>query len=93
MRKLLQLLRHQRLLIRRSEQEKIPPASIPVDENMKKYIWNEYLGMLKELRGKYPNDFKDTPLEPKMPSDIEEIMKLRNSLYKYSDPRYGDSYW
>ena len=57
------------------------------------HVWNEYLDMLKIYRQKYPDDFKDVPLEPKMPSSIDEVFKRRNELYKYMDPCYGDSYW
>ena len=86
-----------RLLLLRNqlsdEQEKDKPISIPIDDNLKKLVWNEYLESLKFWRAKYPDDFKDTPLEPTMPSDIEEIFKLRNSLYKYMNSSYGDTYW
>ncbi len=92
MRKLRQLFRHFQHQIR-NKQEKVEPAGIPIDEKMKKYIWNEYLESLKILRAKYPDDFKNTPLEPKMPSDINEIFKLRNDLYKYMNPCYSDTYW
>jgi len=75
------------------EQQKVKSNSITIDDNMiKKFVWNEYLESLKSLKVQYPDDFKDT-LEPTMPSDITEIFKLRNNLYKCMGPRYGDSYW
>ncbi len=76
-----------------NKKKKVESTGIPIDDNMKRYIWNEYLENLNSLRKEYPDDFKDTPLEPKMPDDIREIFRLRNSLYKYLDPSYGDSYW
>ena len=75
------------------EQEKVTSKLIPITPEMEKYVWNEYLEGLKFYRAKYPDDFKDTPLEPKMPSDFDEICRLRNSLYKYMDSCYSDTYW
>ena len=75
------------------EPEKGKPISIPLTEDMKKLVWNEYLEGLRYYRVKYPEDFYGVPLEPIMPSDIDEIFRLRNSLYKYMDSCYSDSYW
>ncbi len=85
----LRLLRNQL----RDEQEKDNSISIPLDEKMKKQVWEEYLKSLMYIRYLFPDDFKDVPLEPTMPDDIEEVFRLRNSLYKYMNPIYVNSYW
>ncbi len=66
------------------KQDKGTSVSMPLAD-MKQLVWNEYLENLKSLRAEFPDDFKDTPLEPTMPDDINEIFKLRNSLYRYMD--------
>ena len=76
-----------------NKKRKVESTGIPIDDNLKTLVWNEYLESIKYWRERFPEDFKDTPLELTMPSDINEVFKLRNDLYKYFDPIYADSYW
>ncbi len=72
-----------------NEEEKGQAIEIPDPAELKKCIWDEYLQNLNSLRAQYPDDFTDMPLEPIMPDDIIEILKLRNKLYRYlDDPLY-----
>ncbi len=76
-----------------NKKRKIESTGTPIDDNLKTLVWNEYLESLRYWREKFPDDFKDIPLNPIKPSDITEVYKLRDSLYKYLDSCYSDKYW